>query len=140
MGVGEFDNKGIPKTIEGYQRLNPISAAVDQNLTEIQFGEAGSTIQIRSPTEAAELVPLYVYDPERDAMISQETGVVYQNIRGTFSAPDGTELRPGFIAGIRFANFKEFFLSPALRGPLVRIIAWNFAFAFFSLLLKLSIK
>ncbi len=138
-GVGEFDDQGIPETIEGYTRLNAIRAATDQNLTEIQFGEAGKTIQIRSPKEAAELLPLYVYDPERDVMANQETGVEYQNIRGTYSAPDGAQLRPGFVASIQFANFKEFFTSPALRGPLVRIILWNFAFALFSLLLNFSL-
>src|SRR6185503_12381212 len=125
----ELDNKGIPKTIEGYQRLNAILAATDQNLTEIQFGEAGKTIQVRSPSEAAELLPLYIYDPEQDAVISQETGINYRNIRGTFTASDGKQLRPGFIESVRFTNFRDFFLSPALRGPLVRIVLWNFAFA-----------
>jgi ABC-type sugar transport system permease subunit len=140
MGIGEFDDKGIPKTIEGYQRLNAIVAATDQNLTEILFGgEGGKTIQVRSPSEAAELLPLYVYDSDRDAMINQETGVAFQNIRGTFASPDGTELRPGFTALTKFSNFKEFFTSPALRGPLVRIVAWNFGFAFFSLLLNFSL-
>ena len=46
MGIGELDEKGIPKTIEGYQRLNAILAATDKNLTEIQFGEQGKTIQV----------------------------------------------------------------------------------------------
>ena len=138
-GIGTFDDQGVPETIEGYSRLNAIQAATDQNLTEIQFGEAGNSIQIRSPKEAAQLLPLYAYNPERDVMVNQETGVEYQNIRGTFSAPDGAQLRPGFIASIRSANFKEFFTSPALRGPLLRIITWNFAFAFFSLLLNFSL-
>jgi len=138
-GIGESDNKGIPESIEGYQRLNAILAATDQNLTEILFGEEGSTLQIRSPSEAAELLPLYVYDPDQDVMISQETGVVYSNIRGTFTSPDGRQLKPGFIASIAFTNFREFFVSPALRGPLVRITAWNFAFAFLSLLLNFSL-
>jgi len=139
LGIGELDDGGIPKTIEGYQRLNAIVAASDQNLTEIQFGKEGKTIQVRSPSEAAELLPLYVYDSDQDAMISQETGMVFQNIRGTFVSSDGTELRPGFIASIQFSNFKNFFTSPALRGPLVRIVAWNFGFAFFSLLLNFSL-
>jgi len=139
MGVGEFDEDGIPETIEGYNRLNVFQASTDPNLTEIQFGDPENSIQIRSPKEAAELLPLYVYDPEQDAMIDQQTGVVYQNIRGTFSAPNGEQLRPGFISPIGFTNFKEFFTSPALRGPLVRIITWNFAFAFFSLILNFSL-
>jgi ABC-type sugar transport system permease subunit len=139
IGIGELDERGIPKTIEGYERLNAIVAASDKNLTEILFGEEGKTIQVRSPSEAAELLPLYVYDPDQDAMISQETGIVFQNIRGTFSSPDGTVLRPGFIESVKFSNFKEFFTSAALRGPLVRIIAWNFGFAFFSLLLNFAL-
>jgi arabinogalactan oligomer / maltooligosaccharide transport system permease protein len=135
-GIGELDSKDIPKTIEGYQRLNSFMAASDKNLTEILFGEAGKTIQVRSPSEAAQLLPLYIYDSKRDAMINQETGVVYQNIRGAFSSPDGTVIQPGFVATIRFTNFKDFFTSPALRGPLLAVTAWNFGFAFFSLLLN----
>jgi len=138
-GIGELDDKGIPETIDGYQKLNAILAATDKNLTEILFGEEGATIQVRSPSEAAQLLPLYEYDPELDAMISHETGVIYQNIRGTFTSPDGNQLRPGFIESIAFSNFREFFVSPALRGPLVRITAWNFGFAFFSLLLNFSL-
>ncbi len=135
-GIGELDDKGIPKTIEGFQRLNAILAATDKNLTQILFGEAGKTIQVRSPTEAAELLPLYVYDSTQDAMINQETGGVYKNLRGTFTLSSGEELRPGFIASIKINNFRDFFISPALRGPLVQLVTWNFAFAFFSLLLN----
>ena len=138
-GIGELDDDGIPKTIEGYQRLNAIQAATDQNLTEILFGEEGKTIQVRSPSEAAELLPLYVYDRDADTMTSEATGVVYHNMEGTFTSPDGEILRPGFVAPIGLSNFKEFFVSPALRGPLVRITVWNFVFAFLSLLLNFSL-
>jgi ABC-type sugar transport system permease subunit len=138
-GIGQLDERGIPESIEGYQKLNAILAATDQNLTEILFGEEGRTIQVRSPSEAAELLPLYVYDPDQDAMISQETGAVYRNLRGTFTTSDGKQLRPGFIESVQLTNFRDFFISPALRGPLVRIILWNFAFAFFSLALSFSL-
>lgn len=138
-GIGELDEKGIPITIEGYERLNPFTAATDQNLTQIQFGEEGKTIQIRSPSEAAELVPLYVYDSGQDAMIDQQTGVVYTNLRGTFTSSSGVSLRPGFIAPIGLNNFRNFFISPALRGPMVELVTWNFAFAFFSLLINFAL-
>jgi arabinogalactan oligomer / maltooligosaccharide transport system permease protein len=138
-GAGELDDMGIPKTIEGYQRLNVLKAATDKNLTTILFGEAGKTIQIRSPKEAAELLPLYVYDPGKNVMLNQETGTIYQNLRGTFTASDGAELQPGFVASIKFTNFRDFFTSPALRGPLVRVTAWTFGFALFSLLLNFSL-
>jgi len=138
-GIGELDNKGIPISIEGYERLNAILAATDKNLTQILFGEAGNTIQVRSPTEAAELLPLYAYDSAQDAMINQDTGVIYKNLRGTFTSSAGEALRPGFVASIKISNFRDFFISPALRGPMVQLVTWNFAFAFLSLLLNFSL-
>ena len=138
-GIGDLDANGIPETIEGYQRLNAILAATDQNLPNILFGEAGKTIQVRSPSEAAELLPKYSFDSERDAMISQETGVVYSNIRGVFTSPTGEEIKPGFISTVGLTNFQRFFLSFSLNGPLVRIIAWTFAFAFISLIINFAL-
>jgi arabinogalactan oligomer / maltooligosaccharide transport system permease protein len=138
-GIGELDDKGIPKTIEGFKRLNAILAATDKNLKEILFGKAGKTIQVRSPSEAAELLPLYVYDSTQDAMINQETGVVYKNLRGTFTSSAGEQLRPGFFTPIGLTNFRNFFINPALRGPMVELITWNFAFAFLSLFLNFSL-
>lgn len=138
-GIGELDANGIPDSIEGYKRLNAILAATDQNLPNILFGEEGRTIQVRSPKEAAELITKYVYDTDRDVMIDQETGTIYSNLRGTFTSPTGEELKPGFIANIGLSNFKRFFISPALRGPLLRIIIWNFSFAGISLVLNFGL-
>jgi ABC-type sugar transport system permease subunit len=138
-GIGELDAKGIPDSIEGYQRLNPFLAATDKTLPDILFGDPAKTIQVRSPTEASELLPLYNYDPDRDAMIDQQTGVVYTNLRGTFISSSGVSLRPGFVESIQFTNFRDFFISPALRGPLVQLVSWNFGFAFFSLLLNFGL-
>ncbi len=139
MGVGELDEDGVPTTITGYTRLNVFQAATDQAITEVLFGEEGRTIQVSSPSAAAELVPLYIYDAEQDAMIDQRTGAIYANLRGIFTAPGGATIKPGFVENIQVTNFKQFFTSPALRGPLVSIITWNFAFAFLSLLLNFSL-
>ncbi len=133
-GIGELDANGIPETIEGYTRLNAILAATDQNLPNILFGEEGRTVQVRSPSEAAELVPRYVYDEEADTMIDQQTDVVYANVDGTFTSDRGEQLRPGFRAFIGWENFTQFFTSAALRGPLARILVWNFIFPILSVL------
>jgi ABC-type sugar transport system permease subunit len=138
-GIGELDEEGAPISIEGYTRLNRITAATDQNLTNIKFGEADNTIQVRSPSEAAELQPLFAYNPEENTFTNQETGTVYYDIEGTWSARDGTELIPGYNAVIGFDNFVEFATSPGLRGPLVTIVTWNFIFATMSLLLTFSL-
>ena len=134
-GIGEPDSKGIPTSIEGYKRLNPLLAAADKNIPNIKFGlEGDQVIQIRSPSEAAELEILYKYDPVTDTIIDQSNGNVYHNVNGTFTTKDGKTIKPGFRAVVGFQNFKDLATSPALRGPLVRIMTWNFIFPTVSVL------
>jgi ABC-type sugar transport system permease subunit len=133
--IGELDAKGIPATLEGYQRLNTLLAATDKNLPNIKFGvEGGKTIQVRSPSEAAELAIRYKYDPVLDAMVDQSNGDLYNNIQGTFTTKDGKTISPGFREVVGLKNFRDFITSPALRGPLLQIIAWNFIFPTVSVL------
>ncbi len=138
-GVGELDAKGNPTTIEGYKKLNAILAAADDTLPDILFGDPATTIQIRSPSEAAELSSLYTYDAAQDAMISNADGTVFPNKDGAFTSQTGKSIIPGFVSTIGFTNFSNFFGSSALRGPLVRIITWNFAFAILTVLLTFSL-
>jgi ABC-type sugar transport system permease subunit len=128
-GIGEADSNGIPASIEGYQRLNTLLAAADQNLPDIKFGaEGGQTVQVRSPSEAAELRIRYDYDEATDTVTDQSNGDVYRNVYGTFTTQDGKTIRPGFRAVVGINNFRDFISSPALRGPLLQIVAWNFIF------------
>lgn len=138
-GIGELDANGIPTSIEGYTKLNAILAASDQTLPDILFGDPERTIQVRSPSEAAELMPLYTYDAELDAMISNRDGTVYNNIDGTFVSQTGQEVIPGFVSMVGTRNFTNFFNSPAIRGPLVRILIWNFAFAILTVLTSFAL-
>ncbi|MCA9971585.1 MAG: maltose ABC transporter permease MalF [Anaerolineales bacterium] len=131
-GVGELDDNGIPTSIDGYTRLNALQVASDQTIPEIQFGSELDGVQIRSAREAAQLQPRYEYVEDRDVIINLETGVEYAPADGQWTASNGATLPFGFRAGVGFSNFTRFFESPAFRGPLVRIITWNFAFAFFS--------
>lgn len=135
-GVGEADAKGIPTSIDGYARLNGLVAATDKNLTTIKFGLEGTdkTVQVRSPSEAAELEILYKYDEATDTFTDQSNGDVYLNSEGTYVTKDGKEIKPGFRSMVGIKNFSAFITSPALRGPLVQIVTWNFIFPTFSVL------
>ena len=140
--VGEFDDNGVPVTIEGYQRLNPITLAASgaqEDLTDILFGTDTDGVKIASSQTASQLVPRYVYDEVTDTFTDQETGEVYVDEDGTFVAPGGKELRPGFQAVVGLENFIRFFDSPAIRGPLVNIVVWNFAFAFLSVVMTFAL-
>ena len=138
-GIGEIDADGAPVTIEGYKRLNRILASTDKNLTNIKFGDPENTIQVRSPSEAAELLPLYAYDPETNTFTHATTGTQYFDQEGTYTAKNGERLIPGYTAVVGGKNFVQFVNSPGLRGPLVTIVIWNFLFATFSLLLTFSV-
>lgn len=134
-GIGEADGKGIPVSIEGYQRLNPLVAATNKELTQIKYGlEGQKAVQVRSPNEAAELEVLYQYDEATDTIVDQSNGDVYTAVDGTFTTKDGKTIKPGFRTVVGFKNFVDFATSPALRGPLVQIITWNFIFPTFSVL------
>ncbi len=134
-GIGEADSKGIPQSIDGYQRLNVLLAASDKELPNIKFGiEGDQVVQIRSPNEAAELQQRFKYDPATDTVIDQSNGDIYYNVAGTFTTKDGKTIKPGFRAVVGFKNFIDFSTSPALRGPLVRILTWNFVFPTISVL------
>lgn len=131
-GVGELDENGIPDAIGAYERLNALRVAADQNIPNILFGSEADGVQIRSAREAAQLQSKYAYDEARDRIIDMETGFEYEPVVGRWTAANGDELDFGFRANVGLSNFTRFFNSPAFRGPLTRIILWNFAFAFFS--------
>ncbi len=134
-GIGEGDSKGIPTTLEGYKRVSGLLAATDKTLPTIKFGlEGDQVIQIRTPSEAAELESLYKYDAATDTVTDQSKGDVYYNILGTFTNRTGQTIKPGFRAVVGFKNFIDFATSPALRGPIVRIMTWNFIFPTVSVL------
>jgi ABC-type sugar transport system permease subunit len=139
-GIGAADGKGIPTSIEGYKRLNTLLAASDRELPNIKFGlEGDQTVQVRSPSEAAELAILYKYDEATDTVIDQSNGDVYNNLQGTFTTQDGKTIPIGFREIVGLANFVQLATSPALRGPLTQIIVWNFVFPTVSVLSTFSL-
>jgi ABC-type sugar transport system permease subunit len=138
--VGDPDASGIPGQIEGYERLNRLTVVRHINeLGELSFQTDDGVVQIRTLDEAAELQPAYQYNAEQDVIVDQRTGDIYAPIEGTFTAPGGDELVPGFRAVVGLTNFQRFFTSSALQGPLVRITLWNFAFAFLSVVLTFAL-
>jgi len=134
-GIGEADSKGIPVSIEGYERINALVAVTDQNLPEILFGAEGvGGVKITSPSTAAALEQRFIYDPDNDLFLDQSNGDIYSNVHGTFTTKDGKTIKPGFREVVGFENFAKFISSPAIRGPLVTILIWNFIFPAVSVL------
>lgn len=138
-GVGALDENGIPEAIGAYERLNALQVASDQTIPSIQFGSELDGVQIRSAREAAQLQSKYAYDEVADVIIDQETNTEYSPIEGVWTSTQGETLPFGYRDTVGASNFTRFFESPAFRGPLLRIITWNFAFAFLSVFTTFSL-
>lgn len=81
-----------------------------------------------------------VYDAEADTLTNTETGVVYQDGgHGAFVDEDGAEVLPGWQVNVGLENFKRAFTEESIRGPLMYVTVWTFAFAFLSMLLTFAL-
>jgi ABC-type sugar transport system permease subunit len=129
-GVGPLDENGVPTSIEGYERLaeNQRFIFLSQNQGAI-FGSDERGVQITGAQTAARLEQRYVFDEARDAMVDQQTGVVYTNQEGIFTSPEGATLTPGFPVSVGLNNFTKIFTNEAIRGPFVTIFMWTFIWA-----------
>ena len=124
------DADGVPAQISGYRRLNRIQVLpLLDTITQVQFGTPPDTVRVRSLDSAQQLEQQYVYDPEANTMTDQRDGTVYRPVQGTFTAEDGSTLRPGYWVPVGAQNFVRLFTSPALSGPFVRVFVWTFLFA-----------
>ena len=140
--VGLLTDAGVPDSIRGYQPLNRVdSLRYLSELDGLEFGLAPNTINVRNLDRAEQSRQRYVYNKSIDSIVDEATGVVYQADKtvGEFVSPDGQTLSPGYQVPIGFQNFTRLFRSPALSGPFLRVFAWTFGFAFFSVLLSFAL-
>jgi hypothetical protein len=94
--------------------LNLLLAAPTRNLPISSLGwRAIKSIQIRNPSEAAELQIRFDYDELTDTVVDQSNGDSTTTWTGP-SHPHGKTIRPGFRAEVGFKNFRDFRHQP---GP-----------------------
>lgn len=75
------------------------------------------------------------YDESAGTMTDTASGTVYRDIgTGAFTADNGAEILPGWRIDVGFDNFVRAFSEDSIRGPLLSVTVWTFAFAFLSVL------
>jgi arabinogalactan oligomer/maltooligosaccharide transport system permease protein len=132
----------IPAEYEGYRRLDRVERLRHTaNLVALEFGEAPDLFRVsdRQIGKAARYQQRYVYDDVRDVMVDQQNEIEYRPVDGTFTAADGSTLRPGFRVVIGPVNFTRLFTSPSLRGPFVLVFIWTVVFAVLSVLITFAL-
>lgn len=131
-----------PETIDGYRRLNNIERVRHTSqLTSLIFGAPPVQFRVsdRLIGKAAQYEQRYVYDAAQDVMVDQQTDVVYRPVEGTFTADDGTRLRPGYQVPVGARNFMRLFTTPALRGPFTAVFIWTIVYAVLSVVLTFAL-
>jgi ABC-type sugar transport system permease subunit len=128
-----------PADIEGYtllSRADLLRGGHTARLVTFTFGDEETAFQVsdRQLGRAAEYQQHYTYLPEEDAMLDNQTNILYRAEQGTFTAEDGSRLRPGFQVFIGPDNFERLFTSRALFQPFIYVFLWTVGFAVLSVL------
>ncbi len=135
----ELSATGAPKAAEGFTVLS--FADVVKRTQEVRALRVPITddpndgyLSTTTGTSAFIFRSTITYDSAKNAMVGSDGTIFPDGGRGSFLNPDGTELTPGWKVGIGFENFTKAFTDKAIAQPLMRVMAWTFAFAILSVL------
>ena len=111
--------------------------ARSQELETFFVPTENGAIKSQGLSRAFEGNPTRTYDEACDCITDSATGDVWtaDNDVGSFVAEDGTTLPQGWQVNVGLSNFTRAFTDPAVSGPFLSILVWNFGFAFLSVLI-----
>jgi ABC-type sugar transport system permease subunit len=140
--VGARNEDGIPQSLGDYSIVERrLLAQFSFILNSFNISKPAVQVQldrlrIAGYYEAANLVPVFAYDPVTNTVTNQQTGKVYIERTGTFVPEDGEgqPLRPGFATFIGAENILRVINDPNIRDPFVRVFVWTVVFALGSVL------
>jgi arabinogalactan oligomer/maltooligosaccharide transport system permease protein len=115
-------------------------AKLDATLTSFKVPTSDGAIQPQGFDSAADLSPTLRYDAARDEFVRLKDNVVFaDNGKGSFVAPDGEELEPGWTDNVGLYNFNKLWSNPAYRDPFLRVLVWTIVFASLTVLFSFTI-
>lgn len=131
----QLDSTGKAVGLDGYTALafGDILARqgeVSELVVPISDNLDDGTLQTQDGSTAYVFKPRLVYDEAADTFTDVNTGTTYTDSgEGNFQAKDGSTLGVGWKINVGFDNFVRAFTDQNLRGPLLSVILWTFAFA-----------
>ncbi len=136
-GGAELDSTGKAVAVDGYTSLSFADLLANQraitNLS-VPFSDDPADGALRTPdgSNAYLYLSTLEYDEATDTF-TDAAGVLYRDGgNGAFVNDDGRELIPGWTINVGFDNFVKAFTSDNIRGPLISVTIWTFAFAILS--------
>ncbi|WP_411720755.1 ABC transporter permease subunit [Mycetocola sp.] len=129
---------GKAVALPGYNSLNFSDIIANQDAIAamtVQISDDPNDGALRTPDGSSAYLYLstLAYDESADTMTNTDTGVVYSDTGdGAFTSEDGEELLPGWSVVVGAENYVKAFTDQSIRGPLLSVTAWTFAFALLS--------
>ena len=135
----EMDGSGRATGLAGYTSLKLSDIVQNQEAIaalSVPLTDDPNDGFLRTPDGSSAYLYLsnLLFDEAAGTMTNTTTGTVYldNGSTGSFVSADGEELMPGWKIETGFANFARAFGDETIRGPLISVTIWTFAFAFLS--------
>ncbi len=135
----EFNSLGAVRAAPGFRmleldELNTRSAELRELSVPFSDDPAAGSLRTDFGSFAVRYTAALTYDPAADTFTDTE-GVVYRDSgNGSFVGDNGKRLEPGWKINVGFGNFQRALTDESIRGPLIAVTAWTFAFAILSVL------
>jgi len=125
-------SEGAITAAQGYSTLQANAlGGLDQELSsyKVPIG-GGKAIEPQGFDTAVVLEPTFRYDERENAFVRIKDGVVFKdNGRGSYVAPGGEEIEPGWKTYVGARNFGRIIHSSLIRGPFLKVFIWTVVFA-----------
>jgi len=134
------DDQGTIVAIGDFQLLNlgGLYSVLGQLETEL-FAYGDTFLKVLSVREFTEVLPLYAFDETTGVLTNLETGVTYEHVEGTFTAPDGSVIEPGFRVSVGARNYTDILTDEGIRSDFLRVFTWTVLWSLFSVLFSFAI-
>ncbi|MDO8338574.1 MAG: ABC transporter permease subunit [Microcella sp.] len=134
----EEDSTGKAVSVAGWTSLGFGDLLANQSIVvdlSVPLSDDPNDGALRTPDGSSAYVYTsdLVYDETADTFTDTTGGEVYvDGGDGSFVNEAGRELQPGWKIDVGFENFQRAFTNEDIRGPLLSVTLWTFAFAILS--------
>ncbi len=134
----EEDSTGKAVSVAGWTSLGFGDLLANQSVVvdlSVPLSDDPNDGALRTPDGSSAYVYTsdLVYDESADSFTDTTGGEVYvDGGDGAFVNEAGRELQPGWKIDVGFENFQRAFTNEDIRGPLLSVTLWTFAFAILS--------
>ena len=129
----ELSDAGKITAADGYTVLDvEQTVARGTDITAFSVPTADGAIKSQGLSQAFEGAPLQSYDEGCDCITDTASNSTWtaDDENGQFVDESGQALAQGWKVNVGFRNFADVLTNDTIRSSFLRIVAWNFAFAF----------